>query len=477
MNAPASKARGSLLAALAVLFVVTVARPGLARADRLEQQSHLIELGGFIGLMVPSTEHELYNRLVGHYRYGTVTFDTGFRLAYMPFFFLGAEIELAVMPTEANDVAVMLHGFRAHVLGQFPIGGRFAPFLLIGGGYLGVVSGASSTGGDVDPAFHWGWGAKLYLRSDLALRIDFRQNVSARLGSGSTSHWEVLFGASWVLNWVTDTDKDGVPDNKDRCPKIAARTSDGCPAVDSDGDGIIDQLDKCPTQPATGNDGCPIRDHDWDGIPDHLDKCPTQPETRNGYQDEDGCPDVAPVPKGFEGTLEGVTFASGKARIAIVSYPVLDRAAKVLLKHVGLRVLIRGHTDSRGNRARNVRLSKDRAEAVKRYLIKKGISASRLTVQGVGPDEPVGDNKTAEGRAKNRRIEFKVVKTSGGASTPDTPAPQLQKTPTKAGAKKAKKKAKRKKGRAKKAKKKKAAKGATPPAPKPRQRTDVEKIP
>ncbi len=211
---------------------------------------------------------------------------------------------------------------------------------------------------------------------------------------------------------VADGDGDGVPDAQDKCPKVAAKTADGCPPPvgDSDGDGVKDDVDKCPKRPAKTADGCPVADRDKDGIPDAKDKCPNKPETRNGFRDNDGCPDKLPKKlKRFTGTIRGINFATGKAKIRRRSFRVIKKVARMLKKYKAIRLEISGHTDNRGKRAKNVELSRRRAQAVKDYLVTRGIDGARLTVKGVGPDKPIASNKRRRGRAKNRRIEFKIL--------------------------------------------------------------------
>jgi outer membrane protein OmpA-like peptidoglycan-associated protein len=220
-----------------------------------------------------------------------------------------------------------------------------------------------------------------------------------------------------------DSDGDGIPDSKDKCPKQPEtkngfQDEDGCPDdPDSDGDGIPDSKDKCPKQPETKNgfqddDGCPdqVPDTDGDGIPDNLDKCPKEPETKNGFEDDDGCPDKIPEKlKQFAGAIKGIEFEVASAKILAKSFPLLDKAAEVMKEFKTLRVEISGHTDNSGDAEKNKTLSKDRAEAVQKYLTDKGIEAARLTAIGYGSDKPVADNKTKAGKAKNRRIEFKLM--------------------------------------------------------------------
>jgi outer membrane protein OmpA-like peptidoglycan-associated protein len=165
-------------------------------------------------------------------------------------------------------------------------------------------------------------------------------------------------------------------------------------------------------------DGCPDPDNDKDGVPDKLDKCPNEPETINGYQDEDGCPDKGPptkvkVENGQIVILDKIFFDTNKARIKPVSFPLLDQVAQVIRGHAEFKIRIEGHTDSQGNQDHNIQLSKERAEAVRTYLIKKNIEPDRLISVGYGPAMPIADNKTNAGREANRRVEFHIMEPEG----------------------------------------------------------------
>lgn len=104
-----------------------------------------------------------------------------------------------------------------------------------------------------------------------------------------------------------------------------------------------------------------------------------------------------------------IEFESGKAALTESGMAVLDTMSAAMLKLKGVKVEVIGHTDNAGSRAGNLSLSQARAEAVKAYIVGKGIAAETIAVSGEGPDRPVADNRTAEGRARNRRIEFKVM--------------------------------------------------------------------
>ena len=206
-----------------------------------------------------------------------------------------------------------------------------------------------------------------------------------------------------------DPDRDGVKGEFDKCPTVASSEPDGCPANDRDKDGIVDDEDKCPDTVGVAPDGCPP-DSDGDGIIDANDKCVNEAETPNGYQDADGCPDEVPeAVKKFTGTIKGINFKTGSASIASSSFPILDNAVKVLKEYPDLKMEIDGHTDSAGSARGNKRLSQRRADAVKAYFVKNGIAAERLKAVGYGEEKPIEPNRTAEGRAANRRIEFKLI--------------------------------------------------------------------
>ncbi len=203
-----------------------------------------------------------------------------------------------------------------------------------------------------------------------------------------------------------DADGDGVTDNLDKCPNTPAGTpvdATGCPK-DSDGDGVTDLADKCPNTPAgtaVDANGCP-KDADGDGVLDAADKCPNTPAGTK--VDAFGCP--ALYVGGATLVLEGVYFETGKSILKPESQAALDRVAESLKGNPEVTVEIGGHTDNTGSKATNTRLSAARANAVKDYLVSKGVDAARLTAKGYGPDKPVADNKTVAGRAANRRVEL-----------------------------------------------------------------------
>ncbi len=175
------------------------------------------------------------------------------------------------------------------------------------------------------------------------------------------------------------------------------------PKVDTDGDGIVDEKDKCPKIPgskATG--GCP--DADNDGVVDDKDKCPNTPGD-DGF----GCPKIKPnTIKIMEEAMKGLQFENGSSKIKESSYAKLDKVYEIMKANPMFILDINGHTDNVGDTQFNLKLSKERANAAKAYLVKKGLKEERIHSNGYGDTKPIASNDTEEGRAQNRRVEFKV---------------------------------------------------------------------
>lgn len=219
-----------------------------------------------------------------------------------------------------------------------------------------------------------------------------------------------------------DNDADGIADVKDQCPKLPEdfdgfEDNDGCIDPDNDKDGVPDSIDRCPKDVEDFDnfedaDGCPDIDNDKDGIPDLKDKCPDEPEVFNNVDDKDGCADSVKkepdMPKSQ--LLRGINFKSGSPEMTYESYPVLEPILNQLRQYPEVVVEVRGHSDGVGNYAKNMQLSQQRAEAVRQYLLSKGIESERVRSAGFGSSSPIADNRTAAGRAQNRRIEIVRIK-------------------------------------------------------------------
>ncbi len=209
-----------------------------------------------------------------------------------------------------------------------------------------------------------------------------------------------------MLSGCPDADNDGVADKNDTCPNTKAGTkvdAKGC-AMDSDSDGVSDDVDRCPNLAGpVALKGCP--DGDGDGVADLDDRCPTT----KGTIANKGCPEIAKqdaVRITYIGSK--IFFENNSDKLKVASLSQLDELAKILYRYEGANLLIEGHTDSNGSDELNQVLSQKRTESVKAYLIQKGVASNRLSGVGLGEGKPVADNKTALGRAKNRRVELKT---------------------------------------------------------------------
>jgi outer membrane protein OmpA-like peptidoglycan-associated protein len=209
---------------------------------------------------------------------------------------------------------------------------------------------------------------------------------------------------------VVDSDGDGVPDDVDKCPNLPGpKENFGCPWPDRDRDGVPDKADKCPDTPGpVENQGCPWPDRDKDGVPDKDDKCPDEP----GPKENQGCPRkqaLIIVKKDRIEIKQQVHFSSGKARILRRSNELLRQVATAIKDAPAVRVRIEGHTDNLGRLDTNLKLSQERAQAVKDFLVKQGVQPSRLVAEGFGPTRPLKPNNTKRNRAANRRVEFRMI--------------------------------------------------------------------
>ncbi|HEX3019966.1 MAG TPA: OmpA family protein [Chitinispirillaceae bacterium] len=245
-----------------------------------------------------------------------------------------------------------------------------------------------------------------------------------------------------------DNDHDAIPDSLDKCPLNAEdhdnfEDEDGCPELDNDQDGVVDSLDQCldvkeDRDGFLDSDGCPDYDNDNDGVADSLDKCLGSSEDRDGFEDSDGCPDldndldgvpdsvdncrdsagvasengcpqIKPQPKEIKRgrvILRGIDFTWGSSVLSTAAMSVLDQVFESMVAFKEINVEIQAHTDNSGNSDNNLRISQNRANACRDYLIQKGISADRLSSAGKGQKEPIADNTSAYGRQMNNRIEL-----------------------------------------------------------------------
>lgn len=226
--------------------------------------------------------------------------------------------------------------------------------------------------------------------------------------------FQVSFGRAAVR--FVDSDGDGVTDDRDACPGTPRGTpvdANGCPlSLDDDNDGVPNDRDACPgTPPGTLVDhvGCPVAipvinpDSDNDGVPDSADLCPNTPP---GFKvDATGCI----VKEQTVIVLNNVAFEFDSSKLTHEARLVLDNVVAGLSAQPSVSVEIAGHTDSLGTQAYNLQLSQARAASVRNFLVSRGIDGSRLRSEGYGEFNPIDDNNTEEGRARNRRVEFKIL--------------------------------------------------------------------
>jgi OOP family OmpA-OmpF porin len=379
-----------------------------------------VEIGGTAGVHVFSTNNELgvNDTPDANSERNSALFGLRLGVFFGPMF--GVEGEFGVVPSESRQMVFDVWNitYRVQAVAQFRAGdpeARLIPFVLVGGGAFQIVDNGGSQNDnqirkDTDAMLYVGAGAKYRVDNGWGLRADVRLLFPpSSKDSGFTEDFEALLSIYKEF---------GRPQIK----KVVAPPVDN----DPDHDGIVGDADKCPNEPEDKDgfqdeDGCPDPDNDGDGIPDVADKCPNEPETKNGYQDEDGCPDELPAKlKQFTGVIQGINFRVGDSALQASSNTTLDKAVAVLKEFGDLKLEIQGHTDdqpmkSGGKFANNLALSQARAESVKAYFVSKGIVEARLTAKGYGDTVPVEDPKALTGgklnaaRAKNRRVEFKLV--------------------------------------------------------------------
>jgi outer membrane protein OmpA-like peptidoglycan-associated protein len=284
---------------------------------------------------------------------------------------LAVEGEAVAIPTEDDVLGdeAMVYGIRAHARFDL-LTGKLRPFVVAGIGLHAVRTSSPQMDNDTDRAYHWGGGARYAITDALDIRFDARHLiVPDRTFDGATSDYEITAGVTYRFGAQSQ-------------PRII--TVQAPPEIK-----IVEKVVNL--------------DKDGDGIVDTSDSCVDEPETKNGWKDEDGCPDQVIR------ELAGIGFELDSAKIDSASAPLLERAFVILRDNPNISIEISGHTSAEGDPDRNLSLSLRRAEAVKTYLVHRGIADSRLLTIGHGSDVPIADNATEQGRARNRRIEFRIL--------------------------------------------------------------------
>ncbi|HON59921.1 MAG TPA: OmpA family protein [Smithella sp.] len=376
---------------------------------------------------------------------------------------IGVEGFFHYVPAEIKDMSgdndVDLYGYGAEGLYYFMPSGKLVPFVAAG---LGGIHYRGPAGLDETNKFalDYGAGLKFFVTDSIALRADVRHVIpfndryndllvalGVNFDFGGNRRETAQYEQVSSSKSVGDADRDGVPDDVDRCsdtPYGLAVDKDGC-SLDTDFDGVPDTFDKCPGTVygvIVDKDGC-VPDGDKDGVPDSIDKCPSTPEgvivDKDGCTadsdndgvadyldkcsgtpagmvvDKDGCPVVKEEVKKEVKTPEKITmtlkieFDTAKAVIKKKYHKEIKKVADFLKEHPEAKAVIEGHTDNVDkfhNPENNIKLSQARAESVRQYLMDHfGIDPSRITAVGYGPNRPIASNDTASGRKKNRRVE------------------------------------------------------------------------
>jgi outer membrane protein OmpA-like peptidoglycan-associated protein len=394
---------------ICVVLALSTATPAVADTT---------QIGAWIGPRVYSDDSQLgyIDEAPAHPTLqNTIAFGARVARPFLPW--LVPELELAMAPTKTNAVGgaapadVFWMHPRLHIRLELMPERRLQPFLVIGGGSPIALSSARMTfnSGIVGDGYAGG-GLRFDSTRGFTLRFDARVSFVPGVSSAITPEVDVGFGIEIAV---------GGPPRRRTAETVAQ-------VADRDGDGIPDSEDQCADRPEDHDgfedeDGCPDIDNDLDRVLDIADKCPNVPETYNGYDDDDGCPDTVPAElDALRGTIEGLLYAEAETLVRDSAQPNIAKIAKLMTAHPSIRIVLIGHTDNREAKAfadgqvdadieaLAADLSRARAEAVKQALIAEGIPGPRIDAEGRGHDEPVADNATPRGRLANRRVEVRL---------------------------------------------------------------------
>ncbi len=355
--------------------------------------------------------------------------DEGADRELVPHYYFMAGYRMPLTENFALEPSVLVKSTDAAPL-QYDLSLRafFKNKFWLGGTYRQGAAASGMAGYDITPAI------------SLAYAYDMTFNDLKESSSGSH---EITFGLKFGI--PKDRDNDGVVDKKDECPEEPGmKELNGCPEEpvaeidnDIDDDGILNPYDKCPRTPGPlENQGCPLEgDRDRDGLLDAVDKCPDEfglaihegcpfkdadgdlvadkddhcPQTP-GERSNHGCPVATQAENEIlDLAIQNLYFDTNESLIQPQSFNSLDKLAELLVQRPDYQIKIEGHTDSRGEADFNLELSKNRAFAVKNYLVNSGVSKDQLIVEYYGETKPVVSNMTEDKRQLNRRVEMTFV--------------------------------------------------------------------
>jgi len=284
-------------------------------------------------------------------------------------------------PSDVNFYAVTFDALTV-----FARDSAFSPFISFGGGVMRTDLSPGGDGDDIIATGGVGANIRLFDGPKGQSGLSLRPELKARLDdAGSDKFVDYYAGLGLQFNFGRDTVILASNPSEPPAQPIAAAEPPPAPLpepqfagpADADRDGVIDSLDQCPnTAPGVAIDA-------------------------------KGC-----VQKGSV-TLEGVAFQTNSAKLIGESEQVLDRVAKELKEHPRLKIELQGFTDSTGSGQHNLKLSQQRADAVREYLLDQGVSAGQVVARGYGETQPVADNTSAEGRSQNRRVVMYVASNPG----------------------------------------------------------------
>lgn len=275
-------------------------------------------------------------------------------------------------------------------------------------GYFKVNEGSMS--------INYGFGSSIWISNRIGIDFNITYKNALTTSRFEINHYQYSLGLRFRLSKgyqkpveviekekvsEKDTDGDMVADSIDKCPNTPGfKENGGCPYKDTDKDGVIDKADYCPEIAGSPeNNGCPIKEK-------KEDKPEVKEDIKESKKPEESKPQQSVVE-----LSKKIKFESGNYNFTQDTYPYLIEVANQLIKEPEtVRFRIIGHTDSVGSYSSNRILSRTRANAVRNYLVDKGISKDRIQTVGLGESKPIDTNLTREGRANNRRIEIIMIK-------------------------------------------------------------------